>query len=151
MNLYAKQIQFTLRCFSTAVPPQLFIALNFKGHISHCEIQFYIYFYTVYLISPSIMPSFHHCCHKRQDFLPFLRLHSMPMYVCLCNLHVYIYACACLISCFSYVQLCVTLWTVAGHAPLSMEFSRQGNKSGLPCPPPGYLPEPRLELEFPAL
>lgn len=40
MNLYAKQIQFTLRCFSTAVPPQLFIALNFKGHISHCEIQF---------------------------------------------------------------------------------------------------------------
>ena len=40
MNLYAKQIQCTLRCFSTAVPPQLFIALNFKGHISHCEIQF---------------------------------------------------------------------------------------------------------------
>ena len=104
----------------------------------------FIHIYTVYLISPSIMPSFSHCCHKTQDFLPFLRLQSMPMHVCL-------YACACLISCFSYVQLCVALRTVACQAPLSMEFSRQGNRSGLPCPPPGYLPKPRTELEFPAL
>ena len=38
MNLYPKQIQFTLRCFSIAIPPQLFIALNFKRHL--CEIKF---------------------------------------------------------------------------------------------------------------
>ena len=30
-----------------------------------------------------------------------------------------------LLSRFSHVQLCVTPWTVAHQAPLSMEFSRQ--------------------------
>ena len=33
-----------------------------------------------------------------------------------------------------------TLWTVAHKAPLSMGFSRQEYWSGLPCPPPGDLP-----------
>ena len=32
---------------------------------------------------------------------------------------------ACGLSCFSRVQLSVTLWTVACQAPLSMGFSRQ--------------------------
>ena len=40
----------------------------------------------------------------------------------------------------------VTPWTVARQAPLSMGFSRQEHWSGLPCPPPGDLPDPRLEL-----
>ena len=31
-------------------------------------------------------------------------------------------------------------WTAARQAPLSMEFSRQENWSGLPFPPPGFLP-----------
>ena len=31
----------------------------------------------------------------------------------------------CALSCFSYVQLLATLWTVAGQASLSMGFSRQ--------------------------
>ena len=34
---------------------------------------------------------------------------------------------------------------VAPQAPLSMEFSRQGYKSGLPFPPPGDLPDPGIE------
>ena len=38
------------------------------------------------------------------------------------------------------------LWTVAHQAPLSMGFSRQECWSGLPCPPPGDLPEPGIEL-----
>ena len=40
------------------------------------------------------------------------------------------------------LQLCPTLcnWTVACQAPLSMGFSRQECWSGLPCPPPGDLP-----------
>ena len=33
-----------------------------------------------------------------------------------------------------------TLWTEARQAPLSMGFSRQEYWSGLPCPPPGDLP-----------
>ena len=34
----------------------------------------------------------------------------------------------------------VTPWTVARQASLSMGFSRQESWSGLPCPPPGDLP-----------
>ena len=40
------------------------------------------------------------------------------------------------------VQLFVTPWTVAHQAPLSMEFSRQEYRSGLPFPPPRDLPDP---------
>ena len=45
----------------------------------------------------------------------------------------------------SPVSLFVTSWTVAGQAPLSMEFSRQEYCSGLSFPPPGDLPDPGLE------
>ena len=53
--------------------------------------------------------------------------------------------CACVLSCFSCVQLFVTLWTVAYQAPLSTESSRQEYWSGLPCPPPGDLLNPGIE------
>ena len=47
---------------------------------------------------------------------------------------------ACMLSSFSCVQLCVTLWTAAHQAPLSIGFSRQEYWSGLPCPSPrGFL------------
>ena len=45
----------------------------------------------------------------------------------------------CMLSCFSYVQLFVTLGTIACQAPLSMGFSRQEYCSGLPCPSPRDL------------
>jgi len=48
----------------------------------------------------------------------------------------------------------VTLWTVAPQAPLSMEFSRQEDCSGLLFPPPGDLPDLGIEptsLVSPAL
>ena len=51
----------------------------------------------------------------------------------------------CVLSCFSYVRLCATPWTVARQAPLYMEFSRQEYWSGLPFPPPGDLPNPGTE------
>ena len=38
---------------------------------------------------------------------------------------------ACVLSCFSRVRLCATLWTVAYQAPLSMGFSRQETWGGL--------------------
>ena len=53
--------------------------------------------------------------------------------------------CTCMLSCFSRVQLYVTLWTVACQVPLPMGFSRQESWSGLPCPPPGDLPNPGIE------
>ena len=51
-----------------------------------------------------------------------------------------------MLSRFSHVQLCVTLWTVAHQAPLSMGFSRQEYWIGLPCPSPGDLPDPGIEF-----
>ena len=36
-------------------------------------------------------------------------------------------------------------WTVDRQAPLSVEFSRQEYWSGLPCPPLGDLPNPRIK------
>ena len=52
---------------------------------------------------------------------------------------------ACVLSRFSHVWLIVTLWTVAHQAPLSMGFSRQGYRSGLPSPTPGDLPDPGIK------
>ena len=52
---------------------------------------------------------------------------------------------ACMLSHFSRVRLFVTPWTVARQAPLSTGFSRQECWSGLPCPPPGDLPNPGME------
>ena len=57
----------------------------------------------------------------------------------------------CAVCSVTSVMSDVTLWTVACQAPLSMGFSRQEYSSGLPCPPPGDLPDPGFELEFPAL
>jgi len=54
----------------------------------------------------------------------------------------------------SRVRLFETLWTVARQAPLSMGFSRQEYWGGMPCPPPGELPDPGIEpmsLMSPAL
>ena len=50
----------------------------------------------------------------------------------------------------SHVQVLVTLWTVARQAPLSMGFSRQEYWNGLPCPPPGALPDPGNKPVSPA-
>ena len=46
---------------------------------------------------------------------------------------------------FSRVRLCASLRTIACQAPLSMRFSRQEYWSGLPCPPPGDLPNPGIK------
>ena len=57
---------------------------------------------------------------------------------------------ACVLSLFSHVQLFTTLWTVAHQAPLSMGFSGQEYWSGLPCPPLGDFPHPRIDTVSPA-
>ena len=53
-------------------------------------------------------------------------------------------------SCLTFA----TVWTVARQAPLSMGFSRREYWGGLPCPPPGHLPDAGTEPAspvFPAL
>ena len=45
----------------------------------------------------------------------------------------------------------VTSWTVAHQALLPVGFARQEHWSGLPCPPPGALPDPGIEPVSPTL
>ena len=45
--------------------------------------------------------------------------------------------------------LCDPMDYIACQAPLSMGFSRQEYWSGLPCPPPGNLPNPGIKLWSP--
>ena len=51
-----------------------------------------------------------------------------------------------MLSRFSHVLLFAAPWTVASQASLSMGVFRQEYWSGLPCPPPGNLPDPEIEL-----
>ena len=51
--------------------------------------------------------------------------------------------CVCMLS---HVQLFVTPQTVAHQAHLCKGFPRQEYWSGFPCPPPGDLPNPEIEL-----
>ena len=58
------------------------------------------------------------------------------------------------LSCFSHVWLCATLWTVAHQAFLSTWLSRQDYWNGLPFLPPGDVPDPGIKstcLRSPAL
>ena len=52
---------------------------------------------------------------------------------------------SCVLSRFSHVWLFATLWTAAHQALLSMGFFKQEYWSGLPCPPPGDLPDPGIK------
>ena len=70
---------------------------------------------------------------------------NIYIYMCVC---VCVCVCTCVLSHFSHVWLCVTLWNVAHQAPLSMESSKHEYWSGLPCPPPGNLPNPEIESEY---
>ena len=54
-------------------------------------------------------------------------------------------SCGCVLSHSAVMSNSVTQWTTADQAPLSMGFSRQEHWSGLPCPPPGDLPDPGIE------
>ena len=74
-----------------------------------------------------------------------------PPYCFLWWLHQSTFLANCIHVCFlSHVWPFVTPRTVAHQASLSMGFSRQEYWSGLPFPPPGDLPNPRIEPMSPA-
>ena len=50
----------------------------------------------------------------------------------------------------SAVSLFVLPWTAACQAPLSVGFSRAACWNGLPTPPPGDFPNPRIKPKSPA-
>ena len=85
-------------------------------------------------------------CHCFKYCFLFLSFTYGVLITCMLYLLSCFTALACLLSCFSHVWLCVTLWAITCQAPLSMGFSRQEYWSGLPFPAPGDLPGPGIEL-----
>ena len=72
------------------------------------------------------------------------------------NFTVALLCCMCVRVCevLSHIRLSAAPRAVARRARLSMGFSRQEDRSGLPCSPPGDLPHPGIEpesLQSPAL
>ena len=53
--------------------------------------------------------------------------------------------CWAVLSRFGHVSLFAILWPIAHHALLFTGFSRQRYWSGLPCSPPGALPDPGIK------
>ena len=47
-------------------------------------------------------------------------------------------------TCVCSIDSVVSPWIMVHQAPLSMEFSQEEYWSGLPCPPPGDLPDPGM-------
>ena len=64
-------------------------------------------------------------CMKKKNYLSSCCLHAQSL---------------------SRVWLLVTPWPAARQAPRSLGFSRQEHWSGVPCPPPGGLPHPGMDL-----
>ena len=94
----------------------------------------------------------HMACYLPEKWLPFWKAFvSMDLFKIVYWGYIWV---PCMLSCFSCVQVCATVRTAAHQAPLSMGFSRQENWSGLLCPPPESLPNPRIQpasLMSPAL
>ena len=85
------------------------------------------------------------CHHQEENDSSTTKLTSMEYYgLCGC-----VRVCGCVCVCV-IAQSCLTPWTVAHQAPLSMEFSRQEYWSGLPFPSPGDLPDPGVKPRSPA-
>ena len=74
-------------------------------------------------------------CHSPKSSHPLL-LPQSPKLSC---------ACVCYKLLQSYLTLCDPMDCIARQAPLSMGFSRQEYWSGVPCPPPGDLPDPEMK------
>ena len=81
----------------------------------------------------------------RHSDLQFILTVLFHIEISVCNSYLPLCWQVCMLSHFSRVQLCATLWTVARQASLSVGSSRQEYWSGLPCPPPGDLPDPGTE------
>ena len=86
-------------------------------------------------------------CEKNE----FMNTKHLAKCLARCELSLIFMCVVTVLELLSDVQLLVTPWTVACQAPLSMGFHRQEYWSGLPCPPPGDLPNPGIEPVSPAL
>ena len=114
----------------------------------------FVFLYLSVLVSPELPESgllfdtnLRIFCHCFKYYFLFLSFTSGILITCM----LYLLRCStvltCVLSCFSHVWLCATLWTISCQAPLSMEFSRQGYWSGLPFPTPSR-PRDRTHVSY---
>jgi len=125
----------------SAVPDSGF--LTFPGVDDVTSIWLYIYnmaatYFSRFIVYPSL-PSTYVCMFVTLSYLQVTHMHTYTQIHTNKN-----NACVYALSC---VQLFGALWTAAYQASLSVEFSRQKYWSGLPCPPPGDLPDPGIKPE----
>ena len=107
-------------------------------------VYIYIYIYNIFVcISIFVFP------HKNVFRVSFNDSVWEPACSAIFMLMVFFHASV--LSRFSHVPLFLTLWTITLQAPQSTGSSRQEYMSGLPCPPPGDLPNPGIEPAFPGL
>ena len=72
-----------------------------------------------------------------------LSCHFQEVFPWICKKSVCVCVCVCEVA--SVMSNCTTLWTAALKTPLLVGFYRQEHWSGLPCPPPGDLPNPGIK------
>ena len=124
----------------THFPPTLTPSLTFGNHESVLHFHFFFISRTLYKWTQTAYNLLHTAWS-----LPFSIILWRFIQVAACINSTFLFMC--MLSCFSLV--CLTLWDLmACQAPLSMGFSRQEYWSGLPCPPLGDLPNPRIEPGF---
>ena len=110
----------TWRIPRTEKPDGLHIGLH-RVRLKHTFIYYLFFLLYVYLLS---------------IYHPPIMPHIHWLHVCL--------RAKSLQSCLTVISSTVTL-----KVPLSMEFSRQDYWGGLPCHPPGHLPDPGIEPKSP--
>ena len=105
----------------------------------------FVFFCLTYLLSVIPCRSIH---IVENDRISFFLLSNIPQYICI---YTYLHS---VLSCGqsrSHVQLFATPWMQPVRLLCLWGFSRQEYWSGLKCPSPGDLPNPRIEPRSPAL
>ena len=101
------------------------------------------------------VPQLQKLLNQVQDQMSHSRLGPWPSMTNLASLnfsHWFSWVLSCM--CTKSLQSCLTLCNpmdCSQSAPLFMGFFRQKYWSGLPCPPPGDVPDPGIESVSPAL
>ena len=161
MQFWAYQI---CNCALLDLGPQvgrsyLYLTQKVLGGLSlptHSEINWNHVHHSIWCLTNVTFPS-PSFIHWSISFLNFSLWHCFLMsLICLIKPHkepLYYMQCACVLRCFSRVQVFMTLWTVAHQASLSMGIL-QARILELPCPPPEDLLNPGIKpasLMSPAL
>ena len=105
----------------------------------------FVFFCLTYLLSVIPCRSIH---IVENDRISLFLLSDIPLYICI---YTYLHTVLCCGQSCSRVQLFATPWMQPARLICPWGFSRQEYWSGLQCPSPGDLPNPRTEPRSPAL